>query len=528
MMAEVCLLTRLELRGLLGLNRLRYDRDPKRRGRAILVLAAFALLAVMAAAYTVGLVYGLHSLDMGRLAPAYLSMVCALLVLGFGLLKTGSLLFARGGYEMLCALPVRTCSIVLSRFLSMYVCDLGMTLLVLVPGTVTYGLLEGPGFGFYAAMAAGAVLLPLLPLSVAAVAGTLIAWAASRMKRKHLASTLLSMLTLLVILPLSFGLGMAGENMTPDAFSDLAQSVAQLIGRLYPPALWLGKGAVEGSLSFIALLAVCSLGAVTAIVALAAKLFHPICRRLFASAARKDFKMTAQTVRSPLAALYRRELKAYFSSSVYVMNTIVGPVMALMMAGALAFGGMDALKDVFPPQLELQTVMPFVLAGVMTMMTTTAVALSMEGRRFWLVKSLPVSTKSLLDAKLLVQLTLLGPCWLLGEGLLLFALRPTGADIVWLLLFPALIALFAAVAGLTVDVRFCNFEWEKAEAVVKQSAGAMVGGLAGPLAALLCGLARFAAPASAEFPVNAGLCVLLAGTTLALYRKNNKVKLDTL
>ena len=161
-----------------------------------------------------------------------------------------------------------------------------------------------------------------------------------------------------------------------------------------------------------------------------------------------------------LGALCSREFKRYFSSSVYVTNTIIGPVMGCIISGALLFVDLDSVIGKLPLPVNVCSLVPFLLAGVMCMMPTVCASVSMEGKNWWIVKSLPLSAKSILDAKLLMNLILIMPFYLLAEVLLLLALRPGGMERVWLLLVPAVLILFTCVYGLAVNLRFPVMDWE--------------------------------------------------------------------
>lgn len=181
--------------------------------------------------------------------------------------------------------------------------------------------------------------------------------------------------------------------------------------------------------------------------------------------------------RSPaLHALCRREFKRYFSSSVYVTNTIIGPVMGTILSAALLSAGGDYIAALLPASFNLRDLVPFGLSGIFCMMNATSTSISLEGKSWWLVKSLPLATKTILDAKILMNLLLLLPFYLVSEIMLILALRPTGLAAVWFVLIPVLIAVFSCVYGITMNLRFPVFDWASEVNVVKQSASATLVG----------------------------------------------------
>ncbi len=521
-MGEVRTLTAMELRSLWGLNQYRHTKDAKVKNRCRLLLGAWIIVILVVFSYVGGLVYGLCLLGLGDIVLPYLVVMASLLVFAFGVFKAGHILFGRQGYEILAAMPIRPQCVVLSRFLAMYAQDLAVTFAVLLPGTIVYGLLTQPNISFYAVVLVTGALVPAIPLTVSSLIGTVILAISSGVKHKSLIQTALMLLTVLAVLVGSAGLGSFAENITPEMLTKLAQAAAEAMGRLYPPAMWLSSGGFWGVLAFSTL----SAAVVALEIWLVSRNFHSIMGKLAAVSSSKDYQITAMESRSLLKCLYLREAKRYFASSIYVVNTILGPIMGCVMAGAVCFAGVDAVQQLLP--VEVADLLPFVLGGVFSMMTTTAVSISMEGKQFWVVKSLPIPAKDLFDSKILLNLSLMLPFYILSEVFMILALRPQALQLLWLLLIPAQIMVFSVIFGITVNRKLYSFDWEKEEQVVKQSAATALGGFAGPLLATVWAVAALTVPEGWDWLFRAAVCASLAALSYVLYRGNNKTKLEAL
>ncbi len=518
MMKQIKLLTAWATGDFLGLNTHRHTHDPKEKGRFRLLAVAWAIVLAMVLFYVGSLAYGLVFLGLADILPAYLAMIASLLVLAFGLFKAGPTIFSQKSYEILASLPVPTGAIVASRFLKMYLSDLGLCALAMLPGMAVAGFLTHPGPLFWVWGLLGTLFLPLLPLTISTLFGTIITAISSRMKHKALVETGLSLVLAIGILMLSFG-SSGLEEMTPEALKDLAATVGALISGIYPPAVWLGSAMTGGNplglLSFIAV----SIGLFALLMALVTRYFHPICRRLFTTSARRDYRLSKLQSQSLLKALVTREFQRYFASSVYVTNTIMGPIMGVLLAGALFFSGFDTVQAAIP--LNIRPLVPFALAAVFTMMPPAAVSISMEGKSLWIVQSLPISPKALLEGKMAMNLLLMAPFYLVSEALLIIALKPGLSELLWLLLMPAVLCVFAVVFSLTVNLRLHRFDWESEAYVVKQSAPAAIGGFAGVLVSLLCGIVTALLP-GAKWAIP----LLLAALTGWLCRRNARTRLE--
>lgn len=503
-----------------GINILRFSRDGKARGRAAAMLAVYGVLAVFMMLYVGGFAYGLVWLGQETVIPAYLTAISSLLIFFLGIFKAGSVLFGRNGYEILCSLPVSHPAVVSARFVRMYVENLLATLAVLLPGTVVYSMAVRPGLSFYGALFLGIWAVPLLPMAGAVLVGALVMGISSRIRYRNLVEAGLTILAALAVLYGVFRLSAATEVAGAEFWRELSGMIFAMLEKVYPPALWLGMAMVRENW-------VESLGysgfslAVFALVAAGVILFyHRISQGLSGSTARHDYEMGELKARSVMGTLCRREFRRYFASSVYVSNTIMGPVMSCLLSGILLLTGTENITGALPFPVDLCSLAPFALGGILCMMPPAATSISMEGKNWWIIKSLPLPAKSVLDAKLLMNLLLFLPFYLLSEVLLLLAFRPDGMELVWLVLIPAVILVFSCVYGLAVNLHFPVMDWESEVSVVKQSVSSLLGGLGCFVLSMLCAGVILAAPQEYGNVLKGVFCGVALLGTAALYGRN--------
>lgn len=522
MPAQIKILTKLELCNLYGLNTLRFTKNKKARQKTLGLLALWIVVLAVLVFYVSSLTYGLIYLGLEETVPAYLITISSVLIFVFGMLKAGNVIFRKEGYDILCALPVTSRAVVVSRMLRMYVENLFMTLWVLLPGIAVYVWKIHPGMDFYLAGILGIWSVPLIPMTASVFIGTLITGIASRMRHKSLIAAGLSILTVVGIMYGSSRLSAMEGSIDPEMLKNLSGFVMALLKRLYPPAVWLGAAMVRGDALGSLLCAGLSLAVFAAAAAGVGFFFRKICEGLYSNAAKHNYQMGTLKVSSVLSSLCRREFRRYFSSSIYVTNTIIGPLMGCVLSGALLITGPEILQSVFPFPVDAGQFLPFVIAGVFCIMTTTATSISMEGKNWWIVKSLPLSAKNILDAKILMNLLLILPFYLLSELMLILALNPGAGELLWLVLIPAVLILFSCVYGITINLYFPVLEWESEVRIVKQSASAMIGGMGGMLLAILCAAAVGIVPEAYKIYVKEGICVIVPAFTVVLYKKNNR------
>lgn len=528
MPGQIKTLIKLEFTNIFSRNVLRHTKDPKAKRKARLMTGVYGFLILVVFLYMGGLSYGLILLGAGDTVPAYLIAIASLLIFFFGIFTAGASLFRKDGYDILCSLPVSQAAIVISRFARMYAEALALTLAVMVPGLGVSAWMLRPGIGFYLAAVTGTLAVPLLPVAAAALVGAAVAGISSRMKHKSLVEAALSILLVLGIFCLMPWLTGLEGNVTPEMLAALSATVLGVLGKLYPPSVWLGTAiANEDLFQSIACGLLCAAG-FAAVAALIAACFHSICRKLFSSFAKHDYGMRQLKKDSLLVCLWKREFRRYFSSGVYMSNTIMGPILGTVLSAALFFMGIDRLTQALPLPVDIPGLIPFLVAGIFCMMTASSVSVSMEGKSWWIIKTLPISTKAILDAKLLMNLALMLPFYLVSEVFLVLALKPGLPELVRLLAIPAVFMVFSCVYGISVNLKLPVLDWESETSVVKQSAASMLGGMGGFLLAILCTGITAAVPRAYSDPAKLLICAVLSVTTVILYGRNNRTDLKTL
>ncbi|MGN1179716.1 MAG: hypothetical protein ACI4SD_00775 [Suilimivivens sp.] len=491
MIRQIRLLTGVSLCNLFGINEFRFTKDTKKKTRYYLMSVLWCFLIVLMAMYVCALSYGLCHMKMGDLVPALLSMLVAVIVFLFTMFKAGPVLFDRRAYERQITLPVTVRAVVISRFLTMYFSNMLLGLLVMVPGMAVYGVMERPGLSFYFYGILGSIFLPLLPLTAASAFGALIAGISSRWKKKNLVAIVLSMIFVCVIMIGSVGLSRMEETQLEEMLLHMAELFEAQIEGIYPPAIWLSKAMISGKAGMLILFLAVSAGGFVLFLEILRPFYEKICGLLCANEAKRNYQMKELPARSVRRSLVEKELRRYFSSTVYVTNTLVGEVLMVLVAIAVAVMGKESIENMVGIPGVVERVLPVMLGALPAMMPTTACSISMEGKQWWLMQTLPVKEKDILQSKVITNLVVAAPFYLVSEVVLIFALRPSFVSILYLVIVPALYILFGAVAGVLINRKFPVFDWENETRVVKQSVSTFLAMLLGiivgmvPLAVLI-------------------------------------------
>lgn len=225
---------------------------------------------------------------------------------------------------------------------------------------------------------------------------------------------------------------------------------------------------------------------------------------------------------APGWAMYKRELARYFSCTIYALNSTIGMVLLTAAAALLWFGGSAVLAQQSGlPGLEqrLGAVLPLAIAVCITMSCTTSASLSLEGKSRWLLCAAPVRAIQVYRAKMAVNLTVVAPFGLLSAVLLGIRFGATAGQAVWLGVVPAAYAVFTALLGMYMNVKFPRYDWPSEYYAVKGGAVSVLAttglGMLSSTAPLLLGLA---CPEHSGF-IMAGASAAVLAASAALYKK---------
>lgn len=498
---QVLLLVKNRLMAQLGVNVFRYEKDSHKRNSKIATTIALIIVLFMMVGYCGGMAYAYVSMGLTKLIPGIALVITGLLTLFFTMFKANGEFFGFKDYDTLMSLPVPVRTIVNSRFLNMYIWNTFIAFLVMLPMGIVYAAAATPPVIFYVFWLAGLFLASLIPTTLAAVFGAVITAFASKYRHASAVSTILSIVLVVVFMVFSMstttsnsGLGSLFDaetgNLNVETVSALAPTISDVLNRVYPPARLFSDAVVDGNIGAFALFAGISIGWYALFVLLLSIKFKQINTALTSHTTRADYKLETLHQGSVLSALYKKTVMRILKSTVAATNLLIGCVLAILMAVAMLIVGPDKVFQ----SLNVAEFMPiikgaacYVVAGLVCMTNIAAIALALEGKNIWLIKSLPISPKTLYDSYLLTNLTFTIPTAIVCSILFSISLKTGVIGTVLMILTPLTFALFTAVVGIFVGNRMAYYDWQDETQLIKQSTMTLIGLLGGMVLIAICG-----------------------------------------
>ena len=178
MRAKWMLLAKIQLMGLLGLNRARKTDDPRVRRKTVGGAVAFGIVSLILLAYITLFAVLLCEIGLTEAVPATAIALAAVITFFFSLLQGSSMLFSLKDHDSVMSLPVSRSAVIGSRLFVSYVVNLLFCLGVMFPVTAVYFVFAGFSVGKLAVIFAATLCAPA-PSSTAARRRASRRWASS-------------------------------------------------------------------------------------------------------------------------------------------------------------------------------------------------------------------------------------------------------------------------------------------------------------------------------------------------------------
>ena len=437
--------------------------------------------------------------DQIPLIAAFISVTASL---GFSFFR-GTHAFVFDDYDLVMSMPVSSTRVALSRFLSVYLVSatIGLYLSLIGALAMTDHYSMGSVFAFVTATPIGS----LIPASIGAALGTIVSRVGSTSSHKG-ATSIVALVAIVAVLAVLMN-WMSGEV----GGSDMIASLGDVVPASCPPAAWIA-GWAAWDIPCIILLIIASLASATVVVLVASKCLMSLNSRN-AITSRKVSVAEARASRR-LFSLYRRDIRRYVSSRIYITNTAVGMLLLVLLSYMIAYT--DDLNSSEFGQLMplLTTAMPLFVSFFVALSCTTSVSLSMEGETRWILGSSPLRPWDIFLSKILVNITIVIPLELVSIAILATGLRISGMDLVLLIVVPTSYALFIPALGIVMNIRYPRYDWSSEYYAVKGGSVSMLGSMGIGLVSVIVPLIVSGMSPSPDFVIGVTAGIVLILTTL--------------
>ena len=390
----------------------------------------------------------------------------------FSIYSAKASLFENKDNDLLFSLPLKKEIIVLSRFLYLVLFNFVISFIFILPGLFIYLNNVSVTIEFYFLMLFMIILLPIIPTVLASLFGYIIALLISKAKHKNIFEFIYYCLFIIVYILL-----MSKGN---EIFILLVNNVTfmnKILKIFFLPIFLITKGINTSNLLYLLYYILINGIVLYLFTIILNRNYYKLISKLSAFHTKSNYHMTSLITASKTKALYKKEFKRYFSSPIYVFNTIFGVLVIIGVGVASLFYSKEQILSLIDVNFNFDTsiLILYLLLFAISMTNTTCSSISIEGKNFWILKMLPVKTKDIFKSKLFVNKIVIIPITILS--LILFSLSGfiSYKEFLLLTIFVVFYSYFIANFGLIANLLLPKFDALNDTVVVKQSASTMLG-----------------------------------------------------
>ena len=244
------------------------------------------------------------------------------------------------------------------------------------------------------------------------------------------------------------------------------------------------------------------------------------------SGKKRRLDMTGVKTGTAVGAIVGKEWRHFLGSPVYLTNLGIGIIMtaALTVAGVVFRGKLMGIIDEMARQnFNVSAYVPVmicvILAFLNSMMFLSAPSVSLEGKNLWILRSMPVSSRDILRAKLQFHIRMTTPAAMLSGLILAITYGCDAVGILLCALVPGLLTLLCGTLGMVFGLKWAKLDWINEAYPCKQgmAAGLTMFGMMGLSVLIAVGFALVSGFLSAEIFL-ALLAVVLTAAVWGLHR----------
>lgn len=475
----------------MNLFRIKQKKNNKKRGLAFPIFFSIFFMFIIWSYYNMAFMIASEK----HLENVILSIVfflISLLTIIEGIYKSGPILFNAKDDDLLLSLPIKRSTILFIRLFKFYLFEFLYNGLFLLPLIIAYPMWVKVDYTFFITSAVMIIMLPIIPIVISAIFGSIITSISSRFKFKNLIQIIVTMIFLIFVLAISMNM-----NRGLDFIINHAEKINDIISKIYYPAGLYSKLAINFNLMDLLIFIIINLVILLITIFILSKVYFKINSRLKKVTSNKKIDISNMKIKSSTQtrSLIKKELNIFFKTPVFIINAgfalvlfIIFTVVAVLKFDSIlpafqksSYGDLP-LDLIFnnKPLLILELI---IATSFMTSITNSVI--SLEGKNINLLKSLPIKTKTILMSKVYAALTITTPVLVLGDIILFIKFKIGIIECILLLILSILLPLVSHFIGIITNLKYPKLDAENSAEVVKQSTSSLVSVMLGMVLLLI-------------------------------------------
>lgn len=205
----------------------------------------------------------------------------------------------------------------------------------------------------------------------------------------------------------------------------------------------------------------------------------------------KDIKTTKL-----LPSLIKQDLKRLVNEQMFFISAILPVILAGVMSICFSFMFEGSFQDLEAEEAKVASyiirniVLPYIVFFFLGLASYTAYAITLEGKNFWIVRTLPIKDGTYLKAKLIEHYLLEGPLMLIFSIIMVVICKYSLALSLFVIILPQIFIVLIGVIGLLVNLKWPKMVWSNYKQIKNAASNVAMSliGMAISIVLVLCGI----------------------------------------
>lgn len=377
--------------------------------------------------------------------------------------------------DLLLSLPLKKKDLVISKTINKYLFDLFFAFILLIPFIVIYQIKTNFSIIISLLGLCLLLILPLMSVGISYICDFIVTRLFNRSKYSKLLKSLFSIIIFIGVMALmlvkTFGYGNVAPSSMEEYFSDRPVSYACLKFITTPDLL-----------SIIIVIAITILP-----ISLGVFLYTINFGKTFSKFNYAKLKATYK-YHKPFNILFLKEIKNYFTTPAYVINTIIGPILMLILSVTLVIVWSDKINQVLLGNANgemLTAIILLAMLGLSSMTTISSPAISLESKNIWIIKHLPINTSYMFLSKSLLHMTIMIIPTTISCLIIAIFSQISLLHILLIFILTSLHISILSFGGLFINLIYPMLEWSDPTKPIKSGISTLLGILLGFILTLI-------------------------------------------
>jgi ABC-2 type transport system permease protein len=405
----------------------------------------------------------------------YLAIMSLVLPVVMTLFRASGTIFFYKDYDILAPLPIKPREVFFAKLTMMMIWMYALSFIFVLPILFSYFYFAGISLITLLITIVTLIVFPIVPVILMSFISLGIGYISIKFRLGKIFQIVMLFIVLIGIMAFQFILNQSTQNVLTGSLTSVSN-----LSQYYPPLKWFTKAIFENDL--LSLLYLVGTHAILFIVFIfgVERISTYLNQRginRHVSRKTKSAKIIKSTVRQ---IMIKKEFNKFFSIPIYVLNAGFGLV--LIMIAAIASQFVDTTEIVTISDalgIDLYIVLALGIGFIITTVYTPAISLSLEGKNFWIIKSLPIKAEEVMKSKIYFNIILTVPVIVISIFLFSISFNISALHSFLLMLISITMSLLISFVDAIVNLYFPKMDFKNETEVVKQSLGAFLGLIVG-------------------------------------------------